>query len=78
MGRPGGKLKSFPLLLDVDWKNNFCALSFGMAQMVWLGTSIMEFSSSKPLAYDKKRLTFWVEIMAGDLPSRVYLLCVVF
>ncbi|KAL3337573.1 hypothetical protein AABB24_029953 [Solanum stoloniferum] len=38
---------------------------------------MLEVSSSKPLACESKRFTFWVELVAPVLPSAGYLSCVV-
>ncbi|WMV27153.1 hypothetical protein MTR67_020538 [Solanum verrucosum] len=42
---------------------------FGVAQWFGLGTSMLEVSSSKPLASESKGFLFWVELVAPDLPS---------
>ncbi|KAG5616544.1 hypothetical protein H5410_016368 [Solanum commersonii] len=43
--------------------------------LVWfgLGTSMLEVSSSKPLASESKGFAFWVELVAPGLPSASYL-----
>ena len=42
-----------------------------------LGTSMLEVSSSKPLASESKRFAFWVELVTPGLPSAGYLSYVV-
>ncbi|WMV27750.1 hypothetical protein MTR67_021135 [Solanum verrucosum] len=46
---------------------------FGVAQWFGLGTSMLEVSSSKPLASESKGFAFWVELVAPGLPSAGYL-----
>uniref|UniRef100_A0A0V0H973 Putative ovule protein n=1 Tax=Solanum chacoense TaxID=4108 RepID=A0A0V0H973_SOLCH len=41
--------------------------------MFGLGTSMLEVSSSKPLASESKGFAFWVELVAPGLPSTGYL-----
>ena len=48
-----------------------------MAQWFELGTSMLEVSSSKPLASESKGFAFWVELVALTLPSVGYHSCVV-
>ncbi|WMV47094.1 hypothetical protein MTR67_040479, partial [Solanum verrucosum] len=50
---------------------------FGVAQWFELGTSMLEVSSSKPLASESKGFAFWVELVAPGLPSAGYLSYVV-
>ncbi|KAG5601947.1 hypothetical protein H5410_033317 [Solanum commersonii] len=50
---------------------------FGVAQWFRLGTSMLEVSSSKPLASESKGFAFWVELVAPGLPSAGYLSYVV-
>ncbi|WMV39928.1 hypothetical protein MTR67_033313 [Solanum verrucosum] len=52
-------------------------LPFGVAQWFELGTSMLEVSSSKPLASESKGFAFWVELVAPGLPSAGYLSYVV-
>ena len=52
-------------------------LPFGVAQWFGLGTSMLEVSSSKPLASESKGFAFWVELVAPGLPSAGYLSYVV-
>ncbi|KAG5591076.1 hypothetical protein H5410_041590 [Solanum commersonii] len=52
-------------------------LSFGVAQWFQRGTSMLEVSSSKPLASISKGFAFWVELVALGLPSAGYLSYVV-
>ncbi|KAG5595579.1 hypothetical protein H5410_036811 [Solanum commersonii] len=42
---------------------------FGVAQWFGLGTSMLEVSSSKPLASESKGFAFWVELVTPGLPS---------
>ena len=44
---------------------------FGVAQWFGLGTSMLEVSSSKPLASESKGFAFWVELVAPGLPGAV-------
>ena len=48
-----------------------------MAQWFELGTSMLEVSSSKPLASESKGFAFWVELVALGLLSAGYLSYVV-
>ena len=48
-----------------------------MTQWFGLGTSMLEVSSSKPLASESKGFVFWVELVAPGLLSAEYLSYVV-
>ena len=52
-------------------------LPFGVAQWFELGTSMLEVSSSKPLASESKGFAFWVELVVLGLASAGYLSYVV-
>ena len=48
-------------------------ITFGVAQWFELGTSMLEVSSSKPLASESKGFGLWVELVAPGLPGTGYL-----
>ena len=48
-------------------------LPFEVAQWFELWTSVLEVSSSKPLASESKGFAFWVELVVPGLPSADYL-----
>ncbi|KAH0716877.1 hypothetical protein KY290_013450 [Solanum tuberosum] len=54
-----------------------CARALMLLQWFELGTSMLEVSSSKPLASESKGFAFWVELVAQGLPSAGYLSYVV-
>ncbi|KAG5621161.1 hypothetical protein H5410_006379 [Solanum commersonii] len=48
-------------------------IPFGVAQWFELGTSMLEVSSSKPLASESKGFAFWVELVAPGLVLPSYI-----
>ncbi|KAG5623496.1 hypothetical protein H5410_008714 [Solanum commersonii] len=59
------------------WPGEGRHVPFGVAQWFGLVTSMLEVSSSKPLASESKGFAFWVELVAPGLPSAGYLSYVV-